>query len=59
MYLTRKVKIDLKISHKLFALKPSYCTGYFPQHQPALGETQTSGFTNRFINPDVAVVSLA
>ena len=66
IYLTRKLRFDLKITHKLFELVafvlyrilPS-TAGYFPHQQPALGETQTIGFTNRFNNPDVAVVSLA
>ena len=44
MRLTLKLKIDLKITHKLFPLV-------------AFVQTQTSGLTNRLINPDVAAVS--
>ena len=59
LHLPRKIKIDLQITHKLFALVAFVLYGILPQQQPALGETQTIGSTNRFINPDVAVVSLA
>ena len=62
MYLTRKLKIDLKITQKLFPLVAFVPYRMLPSTATqimALGETQTIGLTSGLIHPDVAVVSLA